>query len=247
MHRVKRAVILAAGIGRRMQPVTLETPKPLIEVNGTRMIDTAIQGLHENGITEIYVVTGYKKEKFRMLEKQYQGLRLIENPYYSCCNNISSLYAARNYIEDAVIMDGDQIIHDSRVLAPEFEKSGYNSVWIEGETKEWLQSVKNGMVVSCSRTGGKGGWQLYSISRWTAADGKRLRKHLELEFEKKRNYLAYWDDIAIFCYPKDYELGIWPMKAGDVTELDSLQELAELDSSYRIFIEEGKNGCKGTE
>ena len=54
IHIVKRAIILAAGIGTRMQPLTFETPKPLIEVNGVRMIDTVIQGLLINGITEIY-------------------------------------------------------------------------------------------------------------------------------------------------------------------------------------------------
>ena len=64
MNQVKRAIIMAAGIGKRMQPVTLATPKPLVKVNGIRMIDTVIQGLHNNGIHEIYVVVGYLKEQF---------------------------------------------------------------------------------------------------------------------------------------------------------------------------------------
>ena len=59
MHTVKRAIIMAAGFGSRMQPVTLTTPKPLVKVNGMRMIDTVIQGLHHNGIQEIYIVAGY--------------------------------------------------------------------------------------------------------------------------------------------------------------------------------------------
>ncbi len=91
MYHVKRALIMAAGIGKRMRPVTLEVPKPLIRINGTRMIDTVIRGLHANGISEIYIVVGYLKEKFRCLEKEYEGVRLIENPYYDTCNNISSL------------------------------------------------------------------------------------------------------------------------------------------------------------
>ena len=48
MHKVERAIIMAAGIGKRMQPVTLYTPKPMVKVNGIRMIDTVIRGLHQN-------------------------------------------------------------------------------------------------------------------------------------------------------------------------------------------------------
>ena len=72
---------MAAGFGSRMQPVTLTTPKPLVKVNGMRMIDTVIQGLHHNGIQEIYIVAGYLKEQFYALEIQYPSVKIIENPY----------------------------------------------------------------------------------------------------------------------------------------------------------------------
>lgn len=233
MHKVERAIIMAAGLGNRMHPITLTTPKPLVKVNGVRMIDTVIQGLHQNGIHEIYVVVGYLKEQFVELEKEYPGLTLLENPYFDTCNNISSLYVARDHIENAIILDGDQIIYNPAILSPEFERSGYNSVWTDEVTDEWLQTVKNGIVTSCSRTGGKGGWQLYSISRWTAEDGKKLKHHLEEEFEQKKNRQIYWDDVAMFCHSEDYQLGIWPMSAEDVIEVDTLFELATLDNCYQ--------------
>lgn len=238
MHTVKRAVIMAAGTGTRMRPVTLTTPKPLVRVNGVRMIDTAIQALRANGIREIYVVTGWLGEQFRPLEAEYPGLTLIQNPWYDTCNNISSLYAARAHLEDAIILDGDQLIRNPRVLAPDFERSGYNAVWTDEPTDEWLLTVEDGLVASCSRTGGAHGWQLFSVSRWTARDGQKLRRHLELEFGQKKNRDIYWDDVALFCHPEDYRLGIYPMELGDVAEVDSLAELAGLDPGYRRYLAE---------
>lgn len=233
-HIVKRAIIMAAGIGKRMQPLTFDTPKPLICVNGVRMIDTVIDALHKNGITEIYIVVGYLKEQFYEWAASRSNIKIIENPYYDTCNNISSLYVARNHLCECIILDGDQIIYNPEILDPVFTISGYNAVWCEGDTKEWLMVVENGVVKSCSRNGGSCGWQLYSISRWTAEDGKKLRRHLEYEFEHG-NRQIYWDDVAMFCHFHEYELGIREMKKGDIIEIDDIDELISLDPSYEKF------------
>lgn len=238
MNKAERAVIMAAGFGSRLMPVTKETPKPLIKVNGVRMIDSVIKALHKNGVNEIYIVVGYLKEKFDVLKKEYSGIELIENPYYDTCNNISSLYVAREHLENSLILDGDQIIYNDDVLSPYFEKSGYNSVWTDGETDEWLQQVENGKVISCSRTGGKRGWQLFSISRWNEKDGKKLKRHLELEFENKQNRGIYWDDVVMFNHFDEYDLTVRPMNYGDVIEIDSLDDLMKLDLSYKKIKEE---------
>lgn len=234
-HTVKRAIIMAAGSGNRMHPLTLTTPKPLIRVNGVRMIDSVVDGLRSQGIGEIYVVVGYLKEKFHEWAKGQEGVYIIENPYYDTCNNISSLYAAREYLGDCIILDGDQIIYNTEILDPHFTLSGYNAVWCEGETNEWLMQVEDGIVKSCSRTGGSHGWQLYSISRWSAEDGAKLRRHLEQEFEGG-NRQIYWDDVAMFCHFEDYKLGIREMKSSDIVEIDGIEELIQIDPSYSAYL-----------
>ena len=234
-HIVKRAIIMAAGIGKRMQPLTFETPKPLVKVNGVRMIDTVVDGLRTNGIKEIYVVVGHLKEQFFEwgIEK---GVQIIENPYYDTCNNISSLYVAREHLGDCIILDGDQIIYNPVILEPHFTLSGYNAVWREGKTNEWLMDVENAIVKNCSRTGGSHGWQLYSISRWTAEDGERLKRHLEYEFDRG-NRQIYWDDVAMFCHFEDYKLGIRGMQESDIIEIDGLDELVAIDHSYQRYLQ----------
>lgn len=234
-HTVKRAIIMAAGQGKRMFPLTQEIPKPLIKVNGVRMIDTVIEGLHKNEIFEIYVVVGHLKEQFYEWAKGWTGITIIDNPYFNTCNNISSLYVAREYLSDCIILDGDQIIFNSDILSSKFMISGYNAVWCDNETEEWLLKVDNGIIKACSRTGGRNGWQLYSISRWTDNDGRKLKKYLEREFDRG-NYQIYWDDVAMFCYFDDFTLGIKEMRKDDVVEVDNLKELVAIDNSYSKYL-----------
>ena len=93
-YRVKRAIFIAAGFGSRMVPITLNTPKPLVRVNGKRIIDTLLDAVVAAGIEEIYIVRGYLGEQFDQLLYKYPTIKFIENPGYNEANNISSVYLA---------------------------------------------------------------------------------------------------------------------------------------------------------
>ena len=91
-----------------------------------------------------------------------------------------------------------QIIYNPTILTPEFERSGYNCVWCEGKTDEWLLTVENGVVTHCGRNGGEHGWQLFSISRWSKEDGAKLKRHIEIEFEERK--IARFIGMMLQCF-----------------------------------------------
>ena len=216
MYKADKAIIMAAGKGSRLRPITDTIPKPLVDVNGMRMIDTVIQALHQQGIYEIYVVVGYLKESFQTLKKDYPGIKLIENPYYDTCNNISSLYVAREHLQNTIILDGDQIIYQPDILNPYFERSGYCCIYGQDIQDEWVLTLEDDIVVDCQTQGGKTGWQLYSVSFWNAEDGKTLKKYVEEEL-----------------HPEAFKLGIREIVKGDLIEVDRYEELVQLDRSYQ--------------
>ena len=97
-YRVDNAIIMAAGFGIRSLPLSRVVPKGLFEVKGEVLIERQIRQLKEAGIEQIIVVVGYLKEKFEYLKEKYQVI-LVENEDYYRYNNISSLYAAKEYLK----------------------------------------------------------------------------------------------------------------------------------------------------
>lgn len=61
----------------------------------------------------------------------------------------------------------------------------------------------------------------------------KLKRHLEYEFDEKKNRQIYWDDVAMFCHFDKYDLGIMPMNKEDVIEIDNFEELVKIDSTYK--------------
>ena len=150
METIKHAIILAAGEGKRMRPVSLTTPKPLIKVNGTSFIDTIINALKANGIHEIAIVTGYKKEQFFETYRDDPDITVLENPYYLDGNNITSIYVARDFVPESFIIEGDQIISNTALFNPQIEKSGYCATYMEN-VPEWAIKVENNKIYLTTR------------------------------------------------------------------------------------------------
>ena len=116
-YRVKRAIFIAAGFGSRMVPITLNTPKPLVRVNGTRIIDTLLDAVVAAGIEEIYIIRGYLAEQFDQLLNKYPMIRFIDNPVFKEANNISSAFYAKDYFCNAYVFEADVLLRNPALIS----------------------------------------------------------------------------------------------------------------------------------
>lgn len=234
MNNVEKAIIMAAGRGSRMQPLTDFTPKPLISVNGVKMIEGLIENLLLKRINDIVVVTGYLSEQFNYLQDKY-GVKLILNRDYNIANNISSLYFAHNELNaNLIIMDGDQIIKDTNVIKKRFKHSGY-SCWYSNEySNEWMLTLgARSRIQKCDRFGGKNAWELKSLSYWTRENAYKLASIVKQEYERG-NKQIYWDDMVLFIHNSQFELYGHKIPKKSIIEIDSLEELITLDKKYNF-------------
>ncbi|MCK5039577.1 MAG: aminotransferase class I/II-fold pyridoxal phosphate-dependent enzyme [Candidatus Aenigmarchaeota archaeon] len=117
-----QAIILAAGNGKRLFPLTNDTPKVMIEVCGESIIKRALNNLAElNKIYEVIIVIGYKAEKIKEhIGTSYRGMKItyVLNKDYASTNNIYSLWLAKDYIKDDVILLEGDVIFEKELLMP---------------------------------------------------------------------------------------------------------------------------------
>ena len=177
-YKVKRAILLAAGFGSRMRPITLSTPKPLVLVHGKRIIETILDALIAADITEIYIVRGYLGEQFDVLKEKYPTITLVDNPMYNESNNMSSAYLVRDKFENAYVMEADLLIHNPSIIKKYQYRSNYTGRYVD-VTDDWCFEIKNGIITK-EKIGGYNCHQMCGISYYDSVDGKKMREDIDI-------------------------------------------------------------------
>ena len=90
VNKITTALLMAAGMGTRIRPISEKIPKPLIPVHGTPIIETLIEAILLAGIQKIIITVGYQKDKYLYLKEKYNNIILVENKDYLSRNTISS-------------------------------------------------------------------------------------------------------------------------------------------------------------
>ena len=111
-------IILAAGKGERLLPLTRNTPKSLLEIkDGVTLLELQLKSISRCGVKEVSIVTGYLSEQIEAKVKSYSAsydldVSIIYNPFYSISNNLISLWLAKYKMgSDFTVINGDDIFH----------------------------------------------------------------------------------------------------------------------------------------
>lgn len=229
---VEKLILLAAGKGERLLPLTINTPKPLVRIHGICIIDTLLKAAVINKIPSIYIVRGYLGEQFEVLLKHYPNLHFIDNPDYEIANNISSVYFARHLLENAYICEADLLLHNPKLMDVNQNISNYLGVKTL-HTNDWCFETRNGIITEFM-LGGNNCHHMFGLSYWSAYDGKRLAKHVEELYQNDKYKKLYWDEVALKYCKNEYQIHVRECTFDDITEIDTLQELQNIDSVYEI-------------
>ncbi|MCR5742991.1 MAG: phosphocholine cytidylyltransferase family protein [Lachnospiraceae bacterium] len=128
-----KALILAAGFGKRLQPITNTIPKSMVEVNGTPLLVNALNNLTELGITDIGIVVGHMANYIKdNIGYSWNGAKInyFENPRYIETNNIYSLYKAVDYFDDDLLMLECDIYYHKDMIEKLMEGQGECSILV---------------------------------------------------------------------------------------------------------------------
>lgn len=231
-YRVKRAIFLAAGFGSRLVPITLNTPKPLVLVNGKRIIETLLDAVVKAEIEEIYIITGYLSEQFEILKKKYPQIKFVENNMYNEANNISSAYLVRNLIKNAYVLESDLYLYNPKLIRKYEYHSNFLGYYVD-RSDDWCIEVKNGIITK-EKVGGINCYQMVGISYYDEKDGKKIEKDMEDVFKSPGGKEKYWEQVILDICKKNYNIYLRECQKEDIIEIDTFNELKAIDKTYDV-------------
>lgn len=230
-YRVRRAVFIAAGFGSRLVPITFNTPKPLVRVHGTRIIDTLLDAVAAAGIPEIVIVRGYLGEQFDQLLYKYPNIKFVENPVYNEANNISSAVCVRYLLKNAYVLEADLVLKNRALIRKYEYESNMLGIPVD-RSDDWCLMTDGSGVITQETVGGLNCHQMVGISFWSEADGGKLAGDLDEVYRSPGGKERYWEQVPLVYKKENYSVHVRECSFEDITEIDTFNEIKQIDKLY---------------
>lgn len=233
-----KALILAAGIGSRLAPITDSCPKSMVPVNGKPILEKQIENLINNGVKDITIITGYKSEVIEdFINEKYPFIKIIESVDYLSTNNMYSAYLAQNNLRnnEFIMMNAD-VYYDESVLTELLKNDYENSIVIDigVYNEESMKVVQKGdRLVSISKSISEiealgSSIDVYKFSK--EAGSAFFNKCIEYIENKKE--LKLWSEVALNDILTEIKFTACPLK-GRWFEIDNLDDLCKAEELFK--------------
>lgn len=229
--KVDNALIMAAGTSSRFAPLSYEKPKSLIKVKGEILLERQIRQLKEAGITEIFIVTGYKAEDFAYLKEKF-NVKFIYNPDYLTRNNNGSIWVAKDIIKNTYICSSDNYFAVNP-FETDVAECYYAAEYASGHTAEWCMQEDAEGNISAVTLGGELAWYMLGHAFWSETFSKEFLNILQKEYNLPETKDKLWEKIFM-AHLDVLKMKIRKYPPNVIFEFDTMDELREFDSSYKI-------------
>ena len=227
---MKKALILAAGMGSRLAPITNEIPKSLVSINGVPILFKQLENLHKNGITDITVISGYKHNVLEeRVHSVYPNVNIIEVAEYAATNNMYSAYMGRKSIDgDAFLMMNADVFYDSSVIEALVKYDSPNAIVVDiGRYMEESMKVieKDGRLIEISKVISPSDALGCSIDvyKFSADVGQAFFDKCQEYIEQKKE-VKLWSEVALNDILKFTDFRACPL-VGKWFEIDNHEDL----------------------
>ena len=230
-----KALILAAGLGTRLAPITNDRPKSLVPVNGKPILIKQIENLNANGVVDITIVSGYKANTLEAaVHEKYPEIKIVESVDYATTNNMYSAYLGikamfpDGNIKPFYMMNADVFYDESVITALEKDsRSNLIVVDIGRYIEESMKVVeKDGRLVAISKqiTPEEALGCSIDVYKFGADGGKAFFKSC-VEYIDEKKELKKWSEVALNDALADVVFQACPLN-GRWLEIDNHEDLA---------------------
>lgn len=234
-----KALILAAGLGTRLKPITDDRPKCLVSVNGKTIIKKQIENLYENGITDITIISGYKSEILEeMVYSEFPRINIINSVDYQNTNNMYSSYLAKDIMknEEFLMMNAD-VFFDSSIIKALLEFPHPNAIVTDiGEYNDESMKVieKNNRLIKISKQIVReealgNSIDVYKFSK----DAGILYFDTCKEYIEGKHEMKLWSEVALNDILDKIEFKACALN-GRWVEIDNHEDLALAEKIFKV-------------
>lgn len=242
-ERITTALLLAAGTGSRLFPLTQNAPKCLTLLNNISILDRLMDGLKQQGFKKLIIVTGYLKEQIEeYLGSDFGGISIeyIHNPIYKTTNNIYSLWMARVVVKEAFVLFESDLVFDvdllDDMLYPNRMAVSVMQPWLNGTTvtigdENEILAFQKGTEETYSEVRFKTvNIYSFSLSAW-----KLIVRRLQAYINNKEINCYYETVFADLINEKELSLQAVSFDEKPWYEIDTVEDLKKAEL---LFIEE---------